>query len=222
VRTARHGRAEVVLPDIDGDLAEVGELGDAEQLADFVYSDRSLRQLDLAGRRLARGRVRGVEVERTNFDTALFESLSFERCAILSGHWEGGSLSRVQLTDCKILGVTVSEQKWSNVVFRGCVIEYVTFDAVRATGPVAFVECRMRDVTLTNCHLPRGHMSDCELNAVELVGGNFRDFDFRGNDLSTLRGAASLGGAIVSHEQRPQLAEALIAELDLTYVEGNL
>jgi uncharacterized protein YjbI with pentapeptide repeats len=206
-----------VLPDLDDVLVEVDELGREEQLTDFVYSDRSLRQLDLAGRRLARGRVRGVEVERVDFDTAAFESLSVERCALLSGRGQGGSLSRVQFRDCKIMGVSISDQKWANVVFHGCVVEYVTLDAIRATGPVVFVNCRLREVTLTNCHMPRGHMRKCELDAVEIAGGDFRHFDLRGNDLSTLRGAANLSGAVITREQRQQLAEALVAELDLTY-----
>jgi hypothetical protein len=60
----------------------------------------------------------------------------------------------VEFRDCKIIGAAVSNQKWANVVFRDCVLGYLTLDAVRAAGPVAFVDCRFREVTFTNCRLP--------------------------------------------------------------------
>jgi hypothetical protein len=53
--------------------------------------------------------------------------------------------------------------------------------------------------------------------AIIMQPTTFRHFDLRGNDLSTLRGAANLSGAVITREQRQQLAEALVAELDLTY-----
>ena len=64
-------------------------------------------------------------------------------------------------------------------------------------------------------------MSHCELEAVEFVGGGYREFDFRDNDLSTIRGAANLDGALISRAQRQQLAEALVSELDLCYLEDD-
>jgi hypothetical protein len=55
---------------------------------------------------------------------------------------------------------------------------------------------------------------------VEFVGGSYSNFDLRGNDLSMVRGAANLRGAIVSRSQRQELAEALVSELELNYVDG--
>jgi uncharacterized protein YjbI with pentapeptide repeats len=221
VKTTRYGLVEVVEPDLDDELRQVSELGQRGPLADFAYADRSLRQLDLTDRRLARGRVVRVEIQRAEFTEVVFDSISFDRCAVLAGRWQDCTLTRVEFRDCKMIGAMVSQQKWANVVFRACVIEYSTLDAVRASGPVVFVDCRLREVTFSDCRLPRGHMRGCELDAVEFVGGDYRDFDLRGNDLSTLRGAASLGGAVITPAQRQELAEALVAEIDLNYVEDT-
>jgi len=56
---------------------------------------------------------------------------------------------------------------------------------------------------------------------VEFIGGGYHEFDFRDNDLSTIRGAANLHGVFISPVQRQQLAEALVSELDLRYPEDS-
>ncbi|WP_178391170.1 hypothetical protein [Streptomyces uncialis] len=45
--------------------------------------------------------------------------------------------------------------------------------------------------------------------------------DLRGNDLSQLRGLSSLRQVIIDRAQTLQLAEALTAELDITYGEEH-
>jgi hypothetical protein len=60
-------------------------------------------------------------------------------------------------------------------------------------------------------------MSRCNLDNVEFDGGSYDDFDFRGNDLSTVRGAGHLNGILVDPVQRQEIAEALVSELDLSF-----
>lgn len=188
-------------------------------MADFEYLGTSVRQIDVEDRRLARGRIRDLEAQRAEFADVTLESVLFERCSLLSAQWTRCNLSRVVFRDCRLVGATFDEHKWANVIFQGCVVEYVTLDTIRAIGPIAFVETKLRDVTFTGCDLGRGHMSGCELQDVEFVGGNYSDFDLRGNDLSTVRGADNLRGVIVSRSQRQELAEALVSQLELTYMD---
>jgi hypothetical protein len=59
----------------------------------------------------------------------------------------------------------------------------------------------------------------CDLRLTEFDGGTYRGLDLRGNDLSQLRGIASLRQVIIDRAQTLQLAEALGDELDVTYGE---
>jgi hypothetical protein len=64
-------------------------------------------------------------------------------------------------------------------------------------------------------------MSRCTLDNVEFDGGNYADFDFRGNDLSAIRGAGYLNGILVDPVQRQEIAEALVSELELRYPDRD-
>jgi hypothetical protein len=64
-------------------------------------------------------------------------------------------------------------------------------------------------------------MSRCTLDNVGFDGGTYTDFDFRGNDLSTIRGAGYLKGILIAPAQRQEIAEALVSELDLRYPDRD-
>ncbi|MFD7861342.1 hypothetical protein [Streptomyces sp. NPDC059783] len=59
----------------------------------------------------------------------------------------------------------------------------------------------------------------CDLRLTEFDGGKYRGLDLRGNTLSQLRGLGSLKQIVIDQAQTLQLAEALAAELDVTFGE---
>lgn len=212
-----YGRAKVVKPSIDDELTSVHDLEGTESLADFEYADRSVRHLVVAGTTLSGGRLTRIDAERVTFSQLTLQSMVIDRCVLMSSDWMDCALSRVVFRDCKLLGANFVDNKWSNVVFENCRIEYATFDTIHASAPVAFVGTRFKEVTFRRSDLPSGHMSGCTLNAVEFDGGTFTDFDFRNNDLSTIRGAGNLNGILIDPIQRQEIAESLVSELDLRY-----
>jgi len=215
VEIVTYGRAQVVLPYVEDDLRPVDDLQAKDPLSGYLYADREIRHLSAAASRLSNGRVRNIEAQRVTFTRVRLESVWIERCLFASAEWDECDLSRIVFRNCKILGARFTGNRWANVVFDGCRIDYATFDAVRATAPVVFTNTRFTDVTFDGCVFPGGHMSRCDLEAVTFVGGRYDEFDLRGNDLSTIRGAANLDGVVISRAQRQELAEALVAELDL-------
>ncbi|MGH3907834.1 MAG: pentapeptide repeat-containing protein [Pseudonocardiaceae bacterium] len=221
MEVVRYGRSEILRPYIEDDLTSVDDLDSDEPLSDYLYADRQVRHIVVEGGRLARGRICQIEVERATFTGVRFNSGQLEHCLFISSEWERCSLSRVVFRDCKLLGATFNENKWDNVVFDRCKIEYSTFESVQASAPVVFVDTQFKHVTFTGCDFPKGHMSGCELELVDFVGGGYHEFDLRGNDLSRVRGAANLHGVLVTPAQRSELAEALVSELDVRYVEGG-
>lgn len=214
-----YGRAKILMPSIEeDDLTAVDDLQDAESVADFEYADRSVRHFVVTDTTLSAGRLRRIEAGRVTFSQVALQSVLFDRCVLTSSDWMDCTLSRVVFRDCKLLGANFVENKWSNVVFENCRIEYATFDTVHASTPVAFVGTRFKEVTFRRTDLPAGHMSGCTLHGVQFDGGNYAEFDFRGNDLSTVRGAGNLGGILIDPVQRQEIAEALVSELELRYV----
>jgi uncharacterized protein YjbI with pentapeptide repeats len=214
---AKYGSIEVEPPLLDGELQVVDRLDANHVVTDFRYQGGSVRHLDIENQRLARGEIVDTEAQRCDLRDASLDSISFRGCTMLSGRWQDCSLSRVEFRHCRILGLTISVTKLANVVFEDCRIEYVTFEDVRSVGAVVFENCRFRETSLVNCDMSRGCLKDCDLEGVELSGGNFRGFDLRGTDLSTVRGAGNLRGATVSPAQRGQIAEALVSEVELRY-----
>ncbi|MGH8628210.1 MAG: pentapeptide repeat-containing protein [Gammaproteobacteria bacterium] len=215
----KYGCSKIVLPYIEDGLGSVEDLGRDEPLSGYLYADRKVRHISVLGGRLSSGRICKIEAERATFTGVRFNSGQFENCLFISSEWDQCSLSRVVFRDCKILGATFRENKWSNVIFDRCKIEYGTFESVRASAPIAFVDTQFKQVTFTGCDFPKGHMSGCELESVEFIGGGYHEFDLRDNDLSRIRGAANLHGVFISPAQRQELGEALVSELDLRYPE---
>jgi uncharacterized protein YjbI with pentapeptide repeats len=217
-----YGLAKVLKPHIDlAELSQVNDLAGGGPLADFDYAGRAVSHLVVAERSLSSGRMSRIESGHVTFDQVGLQSVSFEDCVLGSSDWTDCTLSRVVFRDCKILGANFVDNKWANVVFDNCRIEYATFDSVEATGPVVFIDSRFKDVTFNRSDFRGGHMAHCTLTDVEFDGGDYTDFDFRGNDLSHIRGASRLNGILIDPVQRQELAEALVSELDLRYPDQD-
>ncbi|MGQ0777210.1 MAG: pentapeptide repeat-containing protein [Pseudonocardiales bacterium] len=221
MEVVKYGSSEIVLPYIEDDLDAIDDLDSHEPLSDFLYVDRQVRHISVSGGRLTGGRICKIEAERVTFTGTRFNSGQIEHCLFVSSEWDRCTLSRVVFRDCKILGAIFTENSWANVVFDSCKIEFSAFDSIQASAPVVFVNTHLKQVTFTGCDFPKGYMSGCELESVEFIGGGYHEFDLRGNDLSTIRGAANLHGVIISPAQRQELAEALVSELDLRYREDS-
>lgn len=217
-----YGRARILKPSVeDSELRAVDDLEGNESLADFGYADRSVRHLVVADTTLVGGRLSRIAAQRVTFSAATLQSVVIEHCVLMSSDWMDCALSRVVFSNCKILGANFVDNKWSNVVFKNCRIEYATFDSIHASTPAVFVDTHFKEATFRRSELPAGHMSGCTLTAVEFDGGIYTGFDFRNNDLSSIRGARHLNGILIDPVQRQDIAEALVSELDLRYPDED-
>jgi len=213
-----YGLAKVLKPHIDdAELRQVDSLEGDGSLTEFDYTDKAVRHLAVAEQALLGGRMSKVQTERVTFDQVNLQSVLIADCVLASSDWMDCALSRVVFRNCKILGANFVENKWASVVFQNCRIEFATFDSVQATAPIVFIDTRFKDVTFRRSEFPGGHMARCTLDDVEFDGGTYTDFDFRNNDLSTIRGAGNLNGVLIDPVQRQEIAEALVSELDLRY-----
>ncbi|MFD7089899.1 pentapeptide repeat-containing protein [Streptomyces sp. NPDC059896] len=220
-RTIR--RTSVTLPALNEPglyLSNVTSLeGGRGRVAEFHYADADLRDLDLADTHLMDGRITGLKAQRTRLEKLRVDSVEFTGCDLSSLQWTDSKLSRAVFRDCKLMGATLEDVTLDNVLFENCKLDYSTLTRVRATGPVIFSKCSLRETTLAAADLGAALIDDCDLRLTEFDGGKYRGLDLRGNDLSQLRGLASLKQIVIGHAQTLQLAEALAAELDVTFGE---
>ena len=217
------GRVSVTLPSLNEPgiyLSTVPSLeGGRGTVQDFKYADADLRTLDLADTHLITGRVTGLLAQRTQFAEVRIDSVEFADSDLGAAQWTDSKLSRVVFRNCKLLGATLSGVALDNVLFEGCKLDYATFDQVRAVGPVAFSKCVLSEATFNGCDLGSAAFDDCALRLTEFGRGKYQGCDLRGNDLSAIRGVGALAGVVIDRAQQTQLAEALAAELDVTYGE---
>ncbi|WP_435132205.1 pentapeptide repeat-containing protein [Actinacidiphila sp. bgisy144] len=220
-RTIR--RTSVTLPALNEPgrcLSNVTSLeGGRGRVAEFHYADADLRDLDLADTHLMDGRITGLKTQRTRFEKLRADSVEFTGCSLSSLQWTDSKLSRAVFRDCKLMGAAFEDVTLDNVLFENCKLDYSTLTRVRATGPVIFSVCSLREATLAAADLGAALIDDCDLRLTEFDGGKYRCLDLRGNDLSQLRGLASLKQIVIDQAQTLQLAEALATELDVTFGE---
>jgi uncharacterized protein YjbI with pentapeptide repeats len=220
-RTIR--RKSVTLPALNEPglhLSHVTSLaGGRGRVAEFHYADDDVRDLDLADTHLMDGRITGLKAQRTRFEKLRVDSVEFTGCGLSSLQWIDSKLSRAVFRDCKLMGAAFEDVTLDNVLFENCKLDYSTLTRVRAIGPVIFSTCSLREATLAAADLGAALIDDCDLRLTEFDGGRYRGLDLRGNDLSQLRGLASLQQIVIDQAQTVQLAKALATELDVTFGE---
>ncbi|MGW4033275.1 pentapeptide repeat-containing protein [Streptomyces sp. NPDC004838] len=220
-RTIRN--TNVTLPALDEPglyIAGVTSLeGGRGRMAEFHYADADLRDLDLTDIQLLVGRITGLKTQRARFDKLRVDSVEFSGCDLSSLHWVESRISRTAFRDCKLMGGVLEDVTLENVLFENCKLDYSTFTRVRTAGPVIFSACSLRETTFAATDLGSALIDDSDLRSTEFDGGSNRGLDLRGNDISQLRGLASLKQIVIDRAQTLQLAEALATELDVTYGE---
>jgi uncharacterized protein YjbI with pentapeptide repeats len=216
--TIRQTSAELPAFDPEMALEPLPELGAQSRLAaDFQFGDATVAAWELTDAHLLHGEVRMLRAAGARITGARMDSVEFTGCDLSSLRWQGGKVSRVRFDNCKFLAARIQAVAMEHVVFTGCKLDYTALDQIRATGPVLFAGCSLREAELTGCDLAASLFDDCDLYLTGFGAGNYRRCDLRGNDLSALAGASHLKRVTIDRAQTAQLGEALAAELEATF-----
>ncbi|SPE57641.1 secreted effector protein PipB [Streptomyces netropsis] len=215
------GRIQIAVPDLnepDLHLSRVQSLeADRGTVQDFHYADTELRALDLADTQLVTGLISNLSVARVQFQAVNLHAVELEACDLGSARWADSKLTRVSFRNCKIMGAALDGLTLDDVLFEKCKLDYTAFTKFRATGSVVFSGCSLTEASFTECDLTDAVVRDCTLRDTEFNPGRYQRLDLRDNDLSNVRGAASLGRVLIDRAQQVELGQALTAELDVTY-----
>jgi uncharacterized protein YjbI with pentapeptide repeats len=202
----------------DMELTQLSSLvPSAGRLSRFSLADLRMRALDLQDATLQDGKVHSVQAENASMKRVSARSLQFTECNIGMLRWHEGKISKVWFNDCKLLGARFDQVVLEHVAFTNCKLDYSTFSQVRASGPVMFDRCSLREVDFEGCNLTRALFDECDLFLANFGSGRYAKCDLRGSDLSTVKGVNNLKSAIIDRGQLLQLAEAMASEPDLTF-----
>ncbi|MFI5619497.1 pentapeptide repeat-containing protein [Streptomyces sp. NPDC051567] len=219
--TRTFGRTTLTTPDLDEPglyLSNVGTLDSPRgALRDFAYGDARLRAPELADTQLITGRIHGVTSRRTGFDRLGLHGVEITTSDLGAVRWAGSKLTRVTFRNCKLLGAAFEGLALDDVLFEGCELDLATFGKVRATGPVVFAGCSLTEAEFSDCDPSDVTFSGCALRHTVFGPGRYRHTDLRGNTLTEVRGVANLAKVRIDHGQQADLAEALVAELDVAF-----
>jgi uncharacterized protein YjbI with pentapeptide repeats len=218
--TIRGTSADLPVFDDEAALETVSSLGtDGGLVSDFDFSKASMSALTTENVTLLDGKVRSLAAERASLNGMHVRSVEFAGCQLASLRWAGGKISRTRFDECRLLGARFDGVTLEHVVFTGCKLDYAVLDRVRVTGPVMFAGCSFREAEFTGCDLAGALFDGCDLRLAAFGRGHYRNCDLRGNELSAARGVHHLKHAIIDRAQLTQLAEALAAELEVTFGE---
>jgi uncharacterized protein YjbI with pentapeptide repeats len=207
--------------DEEANLSQVSSLGSAGgSVAGFDFGDASVRALDVRDATLHYGKVHSIRAESVSLTGNHFRSVEFTGCQLGSLHWVRGKVARTRFDGCQLLGAQFNDVAFEHVVFTDCKMDYAVLNQVRATGPVLFRHCSLREADLTACNLTGALFDECDLFQTNFGPGRYVGCDLRGNDLSAAKGVHHLRRAVMDRFQLMQLAQALAAELDVTFGDG--
>jgi uncharacterized protein YjbI with pentapeptide repeats len=218
--TAMVGSVELVLPSLppDDELTPRDTLPDQPE-KELLVADTSLRELRFSS--ITQTRVSRVTAERATGSDFHLASVVIEGCAWTALNWSACRLSRVVIRDCQLFGAVFSDVRMENVLFDRCRLDYAALEDVQAAGPLAFVGCSLVEATISGGTFAGAVFNDCRLDGMEVVGGRFEGSDFGGSNVAGIRGVINLRGASIRTDQVPELAEALLRELEIEVNSGS-
>lgn len=145
-------------------------------------------------------------------------NVHFSSVDLTSHRLTGVTFSRCRFTASRLMGVSLSYVTMTDVLFEGCQFDYASWEQVKVTGDVAFVDCSFKETGIVQSDLRGAVFDDCAFGA-EIESTKMSGTDLRGSDLSGFSGLASLHKAKVTEFQIRQLSVAMIHDLDLTVTE---
>jgi uncharacterized protein YjbI with pentapeptide repeats len=86
---------------------------------------------------------------------------------------------------------------------------------------VIFRDCSLDETWFSGCELSKAAFDDCRMNLTSFERTAAKGLDLRGNDLSAIRGIASLKHAVIEPTQTMQLGRALVGDLELNLPDDD-
>jgi len=179
-------------------------------------------------------RIVGADLSAAEAPSARFTRCELDGVALTGARLRGVALVDVLAVDCELSGALLQEAHLQRVEFRNCRMSGVVF-AQSQLSHVRFVDCKVDDASFRLAEMDHVHMSGCSLveadlyeakwsasflEQCDLTGADFskavvQGLRLAGSQLDGVRGALSMGGAVIDGAQVLPLALGLLGELSI-------
>lgn len=196
------------------------DLADDTEYGDFILSGQSLIGQSFERVTIERSLFKLVRCSALNLAKSKLVDIRFETCDLSNSEFEGGKFTRVEMTDCKITGMHVTNADISDLLLQSCTGELVQFhDSVFKR--VVFQGCQLRGADFRYCNLEGSVFKDCDLQEAEFYEAKLAGADFRSSNIMGIKAhPADLKGAIIDSDQAALLGRHFATLLGLEVKEG--
>lgn len=127
------------------------DLADDTEYGDFILSGQSLVGQSFERVTIERSLFKLVRCSALNLAKSKLVDIRFETCDLSNSEFEDGKFTRVEMTDCKITGMHVTDTDIGDLLLQSCTGELVQFhDSVFKR--VVFQGCQLRGADFRYCN----------------------------------------------------------------------
>ena len=197
-------------PDLPSEFS-TALLANTEEIA---LEDSYLHDLGRPGLRADSLRLSGCLLEKVvladaRLGSAVWKDVRLVGCDLANLRAHRMVLTRVELIDCRLTGLSASAIEWNDVLVRDSDLRYaqLTAGAFRASE---FQRCDCTEADLQESDLSGCVFGGCNLSRADLNRARLKNTDLRTSDIETLQiGLNDVRGAIVDAPQAMVLARLL-------------
>jgi uncharacterized protein YjbI with pentapeptide repeats len=190
---------------------------------ELEIEDTELLEVDWAGRVATSISVNTVVIIKSDFTAAKLPNTTFmdvrlEKCQLAGTVIEGGGLNRVEIISAQASGLTITQSRLKDVLFKDCHLNLANFRFTNFKN-VIFENCILTEADFAYSQMDQVSFQNCQLNDTEFSGVKFQKVDLRTSSIEKIKGVAYLKGVTIDNLQLITLAPLLAQELGLKVLE---
>lgn len=170
--------------------------------------------------RIETSKLVGTIMNALNLDRFEATDTVFEKVEATALRTYRAQCNRLMFADTRATGADFAEGYFEDCLFRNVKFDEAGFRMAQFKR-VQFENCVLNKADFYQAKLSHVSFSNCELEETNFDKVSCQAVDFRGENLSLLRGILGLKGALISQEQLIQIAPLLAAELEFKIEENN-
>jgi len=144
-----------------------------------------------------------------NLEAVDFIDCRFENCELANFQMESCLWLRVELINCKLIGLEGLGFKFDNVLFNDCSLNYCNFSESIFKQSIMH-HCQIKEIYLSKITCQNFVIRDCEVELMELFNAKLTTFDISTSMINNiLINVASIAGITCNQQQALKLAPLL-------------
>lgn len=196
-------------------------LADGFEIKETLLENLELSSVSCRNLSVQQSVLRETDLSSSKLRDLVVIDAEFTRVLTFGSDWDGVLLRRVRAEG----GV------WSGLVLSGATLNHVTFKDVKLNlanfrlaklNHVRFENCLLAEADFSGAELSKVVFEGCDMTKAEFHGIKVSNVLFDGSNLSDVRGATSLRGAVVDPVQLIPLGRALAAEAGIKVKEEEI